>query len=267
MTEAPLKLYWSSGKPNFGDWLSPAVCRLLSGRTIEFAEPNRCDLIAVGSILHRLKSGWFSRRVHVWGTGFMEEQSVVPSRHHFHAVRGWLTARLIRGAKIQHVGDPGLLVDCLLPDHGTIPKMHRVGIVPHYKDRDHPQVGALVAQLPGATVLDVFVEPLEFLRRAAACEFILSSSLHGLIVADSFGIPNGWMELSDSVRGAGFKFADYYSAFGIDNPQPVDLSRGISQPILEDLAARYQRPGLATLKEGLLASFPFKRSENIHVLG
>lgn len=260
MNEAgTLKLHWASGKPNFGDWLSPALVALLSGRTEEHASPGRCDLIAVGSILHRLGHRWFNRRVQVWGTGFIEERRTVVARHHYHAVRGWHTARLLRGVELKCVGDPGLLADRLLPDHKTIPKTHRLGLVPHYKDHADPRIAALASQVPGTTVLDVMVDPVEFLRRAAACEFILSSSLHGLIVADSMGIPNAWMSLSDSVRGAGFKFADYYSVFGIDDPKPVDLRGGLSEGVLAEWTRTCQRPGLEEIKSKLVASFPFPK--------
>jgi pyruvyltransferase len=259
MTTPPLRLHWSNGKPNFGDWLSPALCGLLSGAPVEFAPPPRCDLVAVGSILHRVKHRWFNRRVHVWGTGFIEEQRPISSYHYYHAVRGWRTARQLRQVQIRCLGDPGLLADRLLPDHKQMEKTHRVGLVPHYKEREDMRVASLAAQVPGAVVLDVFLDPVEFIRRAAACEFILSSSLHGLVVADSLGIPNAWMSLSGSVRGSGFKFLDYYSVFGIEDARPVDLRGGLSESLLEEWMRAYERPGLDKIKQSLVASFPFPK--------
>ena len=141
-----------------------------------------------------------------------------------------------------------------------MPKTCSVGLIPHYIDRDDPRVKALASQIPGVVVLDVFLEPLELLRRAAACGFILSSSLHGLIVADSFGIPNAWISFSDSVRGAGFKFADYYSVFGIKDPWPLDLSHGLSLDKIAELKRSYERSGLNEIKRNLLASFPFPKT-------
>lgn len=256
----PLKVHWSGGKPNFGDWLSPALCGLLSGLPVEHASPERCELAAVGSILHRLKHRWYNRRVHVWGSGFIEEHRPISSCHYYHAVRGWRTARQLRGVDVPCVGDPGLLADRLLPEHATVPKTHRLGLVPHYKERDDARIAALAAQVPGTTVLDVFLEPVEFLRRAAACEFILSSSLHGLIVADSLGLPNAWMSLSGLVRGAGFKFLDYYSAFGFENPQPVDLTGGLSAATITEWARACERPRLDEVKRSLAAAFPFPKA-------
>lgn len=47
-----------------------------------------------------------------------------------------------------------------------------------------------------------------------ACKYIISSSLHGLICADSICIPNRWIKLSE-LLGSDFKFHDYYSVFDI----------------------------------------------------
>jgi hypothetical protein len=47
------------------------------------------------------------------------------------------------------------------------------------------------------------------------CQFVLSSSLHGLIFADSYGIPNAHVILSNGkVMGGTFKFDDYYQGIG-----------------------------------------------------
>ena len=60
----PLALHWSSSKPNFGDALSPLICEVISGREIKFAKPSQCDLIAIGSLMQRVKEGFFSKKTH-----------------------------------------------------------------------------------------------------------------------------------------------------------------------------------------------------------
>ena len=56
---------------------------------------------------------------------------------------------------------------------------------------------------------------MQILEEIASCEYVLSSSLHGLIVSDSFGIPNQRLVVSEKLVGDGYKFNDYYSAFGV----------------------------------------------------
>ena len=57
----------------------------------------------------------------------------------------------------------------------------------------------------------------------ASCECIISSSLHGLIIADSYCVPNKRVILTNRVSGDGFKFHDYYSSFGLTD-KPIDLN-------------------------------------------
>ena len=253
----PLKLHWASSKKNFGDWLSPALCMNLSGREIVHAQPEHCELLAIGSILGRLGHGWFSHKTTVWGSGFIADQSPVSSKHRYCAVRGHRTAALLKGVSVDSLGDPGLLCGRLLPDHASIPKQHPIGVIPHYKDREHPSVAAFLAAHPGAAMIDVFAEPTDVLRRVAQCEFVISSSLHGLVVSDAFQVPNAWVEISGPLRGDRFKFGDYYSVFGIRDSQPLQLTAGINRETVSELAKRYERPGLEVIQRGLISCFPF----------
>jgi pyruvyltransferase len=254
----PIKLYWSSslknGRKNVGDWLSPALVEAISGRAVVHASSKTCDLVAIGSILQRVKHHFWNRRIHVWGTGFIASQRPVSPHHYYHAVRGVATASLIKNISIPAMGDPGLLVTRLLPNYESVPKRYRIGVIAHYKDHDNPHINAFIERIPHTTRIDVLAEPADFLQNVAQCEFILSSSLHGLIVADAFGIPNAWIELSQLVRGNQFKFHDYYSVFNI-TPQPAQLDLLQSQDI-DKLTADYARPGLTQVQDNLLASFP-----------
>ena len=255
----PLKLYWSSGlkngKKNFGDWLSPMLCEAVSGRKIEYAKLQCCDLVAVGSILQRLKNHFWTHRVHVWGSGLIEKHSPFRTPHYIHAVRGKLTAATLRNQKIEALGDPGLLSAILLPNQ-TIEKKFRVGVVPHYVDQQDPAIVEFLKQ-PGTTFIDIFSETIDFLEQVARCEIILSSSLHGLIIADALQVPNAWLKLSQRVRGNDYKFADYYSVFELENIKPYPFSSATTTKELATLYQTYSRPGLEQVKQHLLEAFPF----------
>ena len=47
--------------------------------------------------------------------------------------------------------------------------------------------------------------------KICSCRYIISSSLHGLILSDAYGIPNLWIRISDRVKGGDCKFLDYFS--------------------------------------------------------
>ncbi|SDS88563.1 polysaccharide pyruvyl transferase family protein [Pseudomonas oryzae] len=266
----PIKLYWCRGegrsdpsKQNFGDYLSPLLVELLSGRKVEYAPVQRADLMAVGSILGReakaKRWGFLPYRLHIWGTGTGAEQAHYSGRHHYHAVRGALTRAQIDGLRSDPVlGDPGLLAPWVLGDRERpVARQIRVGLIPHYADQAEPAVAELLAGIPGARLINVFSPVKQVLAEIASCDFVLSSSMHGLIVADSFGVPNQWLLLSRG-RISEYKFADYYSAFGLSGLQPLLPQTVLAggPALFEQLRAEYRRPGLERIQQDLLGSFP-----------
>ena len=248
-----IKLHWAHSKPNFGDWLSPLICELVSGNQVVHAKITQCDLVAVGSLLGRLKERPWSRRVNVWGTGSISESKRHESRHIYHAVRGKHSAERITNAHIDTFGDPGLLADQLITP-GQIEKRFEIGLVPHYKDQDHPITKHLAHTLKRAKVIDVLEPPKTVITQIAQCHTILSSSLHGLIVADALGIPNQRVQISGNVRGGDWKFADYHSCFDISpgHLQADQLTLANLGPVFDE----YARPGIERIKQDLYRAFP-----------
>lgn len=250
----PIKLHWASSKPNFGDWLSPKIVEVVSGRPVQFTTIDKCDLVALGSLLQRVKYRFWARRLHIWGAGFIETGKQVHCRHHVHAVRGPLSqARLGLYEDSVALGDPGLLAGLLL-DGLTIGKRHRLAIIAHYKDKESATFKALCQANPDAKVLDVFSDPLSLLKDIAASHYVLSSAMHGLIAADALGVPNARVVLGDQVRGGDFKFNDYYKALSVSEDR--FMVQPLTDAMLEAQSEAYRRPGLALIKENLIAAFP-----------
>ena len=157
------------------------------------------------------------------------------------------------------MGDPGLLCDLLVPAALVRNKEFAVGIIPHYVDQDNPLLLDFIRKTPGTKLLVVFSETRDFISQVAKCEVVLSSSLHGLIAADSLGVPNAWLRLSDKVWGNDFKFSDYYSVYGLENIEPFTFNAETTRQDVLRLPDDYRRPGLAQIKKALLDSFPFKK--------
>lgn len=254
----PIKLYWSSGlkngKKNFGDWLSPILCEAVSGRSVNYAKLKHCDLVGVGSLLQRLDNHFWTHRVAVWGSGFIEQQKPHKSIHQIHSTRGKLSAALIKNREVNSFGDPGLLCDILLPEKRP-EKRFRTGIIPHYVDQQRPEVTEYCKQ-SGVRLIDIFSETHSFITQVAQCETILSSSLHGLIVADALNVPNIWIEISDKVRGNRFKFMDYYSVFDINEIAPLQLTLNPEDMFVEKELMTYERKSIDLIKKNIYESFP-----------
>lgn len=251
----PLSLHWSRSKPNFGDALSPLICEAVSARKINYSKPTDCDLVSIGSLMQRVKEGFFRKQINVWGTGYIEEKSPYKSKHIYHAVRGDLSNKIISNHKISTLGDPGLLADLLVkPNKGKVTK-YKIGFVEHYKDKNNALVSQIIDTHSNTTKIDIYLPPLIFLERLSECEIIFSSAMHGLIAADSLGIPNAWINLSNQLRGGDFKFKDYYSIFNID-AQPTALSNDTIQSISDSVADEYHRANIDDIKKNLYDSFP-----------
>lgn len=248
----PIKLHWAKSKPNFGDWLSPKIVECVSGRPVRYAAMDECDLVAIGSLLQRVKNRFWTRKIHVWGTGFIEDGGAARNRHYIHAVRGPGTlARL--GEKIVPFGDPGLLADRLL-DGSSIAKKHRVSVIPHYKDKSSKGLQAFCEMNPDANVIDVFADAETVLTDIAASHCVVSSAMHGLIASDALAVPNCRVVFTGGLRGGDFKFNDYYNGTGFVSldcePAGFDASRH------EEVMAGCARPGLSELKVALEKAFP-----------
>ncbi len=200
--------YWWAGKRNFGDLLTPAILRQC-GLTPVLASPQTANLASTGSILDILP-GNFSGTI--LGSGLISGNTTLrfPNARIL-ALRGNETKRCLGLSDPILLGDPGLLSSTLCA------RVHRkflLGIVPHYKDLDNPLVWSLAGRFrKDVLVVNVQRSPAAVIKDIDRCHHILSSSLHGIIVADSLGIPNAWTCFSDQVIGNGFKFRDYYSAF------------------------------------------------------
>lgn len=248
----PISLHWASSKPNFGDCLSPLIVECISGRKVRHAPPDQCDLMAIGSLLQRAKNHWWNRRIHIWGTGYIESGKVITSRHYIHALRGPSSAARLNSA-VTVFGDPGLLADQLL-DGRRVEKRHRLSVIAHYKDKESQGLKWLLQQQPDVKLIDVFADPLNVLSDIAASHFVLSSAMHGLIAADALGVPNCRIILSDALRGGNYKFNDYYQGIGMSTPAALDpVSNSLN---VEERLAHYSRPGIDLIKQRLIMAFP-----------
>lgn len=216
-----LPMYWfkrgkGSTTGNFGDELGPLLVSHILGRPVEWSEPENCEIAAIGSILSQVsKSAKRARRTHplkIWGSGLIEEDvseldaCIMPL-----AVRGQKTRDALSLLADIPMGDPGILANILVD---PLPKSHLWGVVPHFTHRKSKNI-LEVSKMNGCRLIDPTASALDVLPAISSCQAIVSSSLHGLIVADSFGIPCCWLDIK-SHKSHDYKFADYCSGLGRD---------------------------------------------------
>ncbi len=217
-------VYWWSCVSNFGDRITPYLIKKISGQNpIQTFNPpfNNSCLFAAGSILQLA-----NKQSVVWGSGFIEEQLTPISVRKICAVRGPLTKKNLDVLEItcpEVYGDPGILLPKYY--HPNITKKFKVGIIPHFVDKDC----RALSQDKSWLIIDVQESVEEVIDSVLSCEVILSSSLHGLIVADAYGIPSCWIKLSNKVYGNGFKFYDYYASLGVEENPVLDITQAIKQ--------------------------------------
>lgn len=253
---------WSQ---NFGDALNTVLIEYLSGKKVlqaDFLKPGPKEkiYIVIGSILQ-----WVKRPSVIWGAGFIAEDSQLYNKNiDIHAVRGPLTLKRLReqNYNCQNValGDPALLLP-LIYFPTEINKKFKVGLIPHYVDADHNWIKRVAQKDNNAKVIDIMCGQnwKNFVDEILSCEIIVSSTLHGLIVAEAYGIPTVWISFSDNVMGSGFKFRDYYASIGLENPVCHKIK---STTNLNDLLAFASFKEMSIDLPKLINSCPFITADN-----
>ena len=210
-----IKAFWHKTK-NVGDTLTPILLEYFTGEKVEFTERNeQGKLVGVGSIISGVRDNDI-----VWGAGCISETENIRQYQNvkYLAVRGKLTEKKL-GITCGVYGDPALLLPLLY--NPKIEKKYKVGFIPHYADKNHPFVNKIKND-EGVKIIDIKQDYKTFIDEVLSCKDIVSSSLHGIIIAEAYGIPAMWLKLSDLVLGNGFKFMDYLSGTGrIANNPPV----------------------------------------------
>lgn len=266
-----IRLYWwqekrESRKENYGDVLSKYLVEKISNKKVRtISHPSKRinrrffkHYIAIGSIISSANSNSI-----VWGSGIIKKNDNIRNAK-FVAVRGPKTRQRIleKGYNCPKVyGDPALL----LPEYYNpkINKKYKIGIIPHYVD--YEDVKQVFCEDTTVKVIDLLTYDVEqTTNEILECEQIVSSSLHGIIVAQSYGIPAFWLKFSDKLSGDDVKFYDYFESVGIPFKAPVFIKpKTLNALKIKALLNTYKAVLLAdktlleTRKNDLSTSCPF----------
>lgn len=236
--------YWHTNSIlNFGDHLSLKVVERIVGGKVEVckATDKRKKLLAIGSVLILARTDDV-----IWGSGMngkrMDLSLYKFKRLDIRAVRGPLTRNFIMSNFNIHCpevyGDPALLIPYLFPEFKKKSNpCYDYIIIPHYTE---------IHRFPKSIYKNV-VYPTEpwrdVIRQILNSKFVISSSLHGLIVAEAYGIPAKYLRISEEEPL--YKYQDYYlgtkrSHFTYAHTVEEALRMGGEPPMQCDLKLLYE---------------------------
>lgn len=252
----PLSWAATSGKhphANLGDALSPVLVSALSGLPVvhrDFESQQR-RLACVGTIAHGFKHG----AVHFWGTGIDYQKNPVNAdlcyyqkpantNFHVHAVRGLFTAEVLKsqGIKVPPVyGDPVWFLPSIIPPAPE--KRYELGVIVHLTELSEQSSRAVVNpnllryHIPPALqnsirIITTLTEPSfaaleKRVHEITACKRIVSTSLHGLVISETYQIPcvslrvvrqgAALARLQEEQERIDQRIRDFYSGVGVKN--------------------------------------------------
>jgi len=238
---------------NVGDALSAIIVGAMANLTVRHADLDAPSvrMAAVGTIGHGMRNGV----VHFWGSGLDERINVLArgtpytlppdTAFRVHAMRGPFSAGALRryGVAAPKVyGDPVYFLPRLMPmDH--VDKTFELGVVLHLTELDRPAPEgrpkaeyaryAISPNLKASVRLITMyaedsLEAIEAkVQEICSCKAVLSTSLHGVVIADAYGIPATWF----NYHRDGLHWLD-----AMDEDEPIDhrfrdLYAGVGRPV------------------------------------
>lgn len=223
--------YWRKGEhiQNFGDFLSEYFLE----RLFLPAQRNVRGIHLVGSVLDDMfvpSRDEGSGPVVFWGCGLRKPDGLSPERQnraHILAVRGPLSRSHLRlGAQVP-IGDPGFLLPALYQPKPAPIFRGRSLCIPHFLEtRDDDALlassGCDLVLRPG---ISPTIEGLEaFVDAIAAADFVLSASLHGVVVAAAYGQPFAFW--NPGTIDVPFKWEDLAASMGVDGAFQAERESG-----------------------------------------
>jgi pyruvyltransferase len=224
-------IYWpfdnNRSTHNFGDAINPFIGEFFSGEKVtningieDKITKNDKPYLVCGSSMTFVKIPTI-----IWGSAILTPRWKIKTNPlDVIAVRGPKTRKYLldRNIKCPAVyGDPGLLCPMMFKAEKT--KEYKIGIIPHVVDRNAVSKWKLPESMLNIDIRKDFQEVVNDVNR---CEHIISSSLHGLILADAYQIPSLWVVISGipTAKGKEFKYQDYLESIQADIYSPYKLN-------------------------------------------
>lgn len=243
---------YNHSRYNVGDYLGFVVAEFMlekKGLTLDSWVPKRKHMNSVGATI-------FSsyQTTTIWGTGVHHATGIFLKQLHYYplrrldirAVRGPLSREVLlkMGHKCPEVyGDPAVLMPLIYQPY--VEKTDEILVISQLqKERkfreEHPNLNMISMNTDDyKAVIDAI----------ASSKKVISSSLHGIILAEAYGVPAVFFR--GLAKNVDFKYHDYYTSTGRYDVHLADTFEEACQ--MEPLPLPDHKP----LQEALMASFPY----------
>lgn len=255
---------WKIKTNNWGDDVSLELVRLITNCKVipaqfRFSATKKINYSVIGSLIP-----WYIYDTTiVWGSGVKSpEIPFIRKPLKILAVRGPLTRKVLieNGLQCPEVyGDPALLFPLLYNPRKVF--KYDIGIILHHSDLENSDSISVVESLKKK--YNVFFINIQeygnwknFIDNICSCKYIISSSLHGLIIADAYGIPNIWGKFTYEFGFGRFKFHDYFLSVNRNVVEPKIIDKNIDLSVAFDELEIFAKPSIDILR--LIDSCPFQ---------
>ena len=262
-----------SPRLNIGDTLGPVVVYwMLAQNNIDPQKKlsETRHLSTIGSVIGRGKCD-----ITVWGSGTLKNEIDLQKnlnsrlkRHRllyhrkmdFRAVRGPYTREIVLESGYQCpeiYGDPAVLMPYIYSPQ-NITKKYPVSIILHHRtqmtDSNSNNKYDLYIDPELINSKNIhFIDPKTddyqfFINELAASNYVISSSLHGIILAESYGVPAVF--LNWGMDDQPIKFMDWYASTGRDMVFCETVEKALNSPLPE-------LPDLSSMQNAMMNTFPY----------
>ena len=206
---------------NWGDELNYYfLSKLFSKKLVEYNETDVDNYSLIGSIANLFTDN----HTIIWGSGIQVDRELKGKPKKVCAVRGPLTRKFFIEINIkcpEIYGDPSLLLPYYYyPD---IPKKYEIGYIPHWSSIDSLQTRKFIKDKRVHLIkLKGYKNWLTVIDEILSCKYIISESLHGLIMAEAYGVPNLWVDVTLK-NIFDIKYHDFFQSIGMDREKPYKL--------------------------------------------
>lgn len=207
--------YYKDPNGNFGDDLNPWLWpRLLDGC---FNEDDSNVFVGIGTLINNKLPNQPIKHIFGSGVGY-GAAPIVDDKYIFHALRGFLSAKVLGQSKSLVITDAAILINVVL---GKIAadKTHKIGFMPTGEACRNYDWNSICDEL-GFCFISPHCDVMQTISKITSCEVLICEAMHGAIVADALRIP--WIPV-DCYRGVlKFKWEDWLSS--LDLPyEPKDV--------------------------------------------